>query len=152
MIGWHIKILWGYFHVLLFLTIFSSSSYIYLFSLLLDQLYPGQSFSIQSEIKDLLIMENIGTDHKGYIYVYASDNLCSQINKLVLNRDRVRNTEMQHAKKLWLDPYRETWKTSLSTFCSWSDNLPNFLRVHFVTLCTYASCFNFIYAFIFYFQ
>ena len=96
----------------------SSSSNIYLLSLLLDQLYPGQSFSIQSEIKDLLKMENIGTDHKGYIYVYASDNLCSQINKLVSNRDKVINTKMQLAKKFWLDPYRETGITSLSTSCS----------------------------------
>jgi ribonuclease HI len=60
------------------------SSHIYLFSPLLDQLYPRQSFPIQFEIKDLLKMENIGTNHKEYIYVYASDNLCSQINKLVL--------------------------------------------------------------------
>ena len=64
----------------------SSSSNIYLLSLLLDQLSPGQSFSIQSEIKDLLKMENIGTYQKEYIYVYASDNLCSQINKLVSKR------------------------------------------------------------------
>ena len=95
-----------------------SSLNIYLLSLILDQLYPGQYFSIQSEIKDLLKMENIGTDHKGYIYVYASDNLCSQINKLVLKRDRVRKTEEKHAHKLWLDPYRETWITSLLTSCS----------------------------------
>ena len=95
----------------------SFSSNIYLLSLLLDQLSSGSSVSIQSEIKDLLKMANIGTDHKGYIYVYASDNICSQINKLVSNRDRVRNTKMQHAKMFWLDPYKETWKTSLSTFC-----------------------------------
>jgi hypothetical protein len=61
----------------------SFPSNINLLSLLLDQLSLGQSFSIQSEIKDLLKTENIGTNHKGYIYVYASDNLCSQINKLV---------------------------------------------------------------------
>ena len=90
------------------------SSNIYLLPLLLDQLYPRQSFSIRPETKDLLKMENIGTDHKGYIYVFASDNLCSQINKLVLKRDRVRNTKEKHAHKLWLDPYRETWRTSLS--------------------------------------
>ena len=47
----------------------SFSSNIYLLSLLLDQLSLGQSFSIQSEIKDLLKMENVGTDHKKYIYV-----------------------------------------------------------------------------------
>ena len=61
----------------------SFSSNIYLLSLLLDQLSLGQSFPIQSEIKYLLKIENIGTDHKEYIYVYASDNLCSQINKFV---------------------------------------------------------------------
>ena len=60
-------------------------------------------------------MENIGTDQKEYIYVYASDNICSQINKLVLKRGRVRKTKKKRAHKLWLDPYRETWKTSLST-------------------------------------
>jgi hypothetical protein len=42
----------------------NSSSNIYLLSLLLDQLYLGQTFSIQSEIKDLLLVANIGTDHK----------------------------------------------------------------------------------------
>lgn len=76
----------------------SFSSNIYLLSLLLDQLYLGQSFSIQSEIKDLLKMENIGTDHKGYIYVYTSNNLCSQINKLVSKWDKARRTKMKHAK------------------------------------------------------
>ena len=93
----------------------SFSSHIYLLSPLSDQLYPGQYFPIQSEIKDLLKMENIGTDHKEYIYDYASDNLCSQIYKLVSKRERVRKTKKNHAHKLWLDPYRETWKTSLST-------------------------------------
>ena len=96
----------------------SFSSHIYLLSPLSDQLYPRQSFSIQSEIKDLLKIENIGTDHKGYIYVYASDNICSQINKLVSKRDRVRKTRKKHTRKFWLDPYREAWKTSWSTFCS----------------------------------
>jgi hypothetical protein len=96
----------------------SFTSNIYLLPLLLDQLYPSQYFSIQSEIKDLLKMENIGTDHKGYIYVYALDNLFYQINKLVSNRDRVRKTAMQNPKKFWLDPYRETWITSLLTSCS----------------------------------
>jgi hypothetical protein len=96
----------------------SFSSNIYLVSLLLDQLYARQSFSIQSEIKDLLKMRNIWIDHKRYIYVYASDKLCSQINKLVSNRERVRKTKKKHAHKLWLDLYMETWKTSLSTFCS----------------------------------
>ena len=96
----------------------SFPSNIYLLSLLLHQISLGQSFSIQSKMKDLLKMTNIGTNHKGYIYVDASDNLCSQINKLVSNRDRVRKTEMQHAKMFWLDPYRESWITSLSTLCS----------------------------------
>ena len=63
---------------------------------------------LRSSIKDLLKMENIGTDHKEYIYVYASNHLCPQINKLVSKQDNVRKTKMQHAKMLWLDPYRET--------------------------------------------
>jgi hypothetical protein len=96
----------------------SFPSDIYLLSLLLDQLSLGQYFSIQSEIKDLLKMENIGTDHKGYVYVDASENICSQINKLVLNQDRVRKIEMNHVIKFWLNPLRETWKTSLSISCS----------------------------------
>ena len=120
----------------------SFSSHIYLLLPLSDQFTPGQSFSIQSKIKDLLKMENIGTDHKWYIYAYTSYNLCPQINKLVSKRDRVRKTKMQHAHKFWLDPYRETWKTSLSTSCSWSDDLPNYLRVA-VTYCTYALWFQF---------
>lgn len=90
------------------------SSHIYLLSPLSDQLYPGQSFPIQFEIKDLLKMENIRTDHKEYIYDYASDNLCSQIYKLVSKRERVKKTKKKHAHKLWLNPYRETWINSLS--------------------------------------
>lgn len=86
----------------------SFPSNIYLLSLLLDQISRGKSFSMQSETKDLLKMDNIGTDHKEYSYVDALDNLCFQINKLVLNRDRVGKTEMNHAKMLCLDPYRET--------------------------------------------
>ena len=78
----------------------SFSSHIYLLSPLSDQLYPGQSFPIQSEIKDLLKMENIGTDHKEYIYDYASDNLCSQIHKLVSKQERIRKTKQKHAHKL----------------------------------------------------
>ena len=35
-------------------------------------------------------MKNIGIDHKGYVYIDALDNMCSQINKLVSNRDRVK--------------------------------------------------------------
>ena len=99
----------------------SFSSHIYLLSPLSDQLYLGQSFSIQSEIKDLLIMANIGTDHKEYICVYPLDNICSQINKLILKWERVRKNKKRHAHKLWLDPYKETWKTSLSTilFLKW---------------------------------
>jgi hypothetical protein len=91
------------------------SLHIYLLLPLSDQFFLGQSLSIQFEIKDLLIMANIGTNHKEYIYVYASENICSQINKLVSKWERVRKTKEKHAHKLWLDPYRETWKTSLST-------------------------------------
>ena len=68
----------------------SFPSNIYLFSLLLDQLSPRQSISIQFEIKDLFKMENIATGHKGYIYVYASDHICSQISKLVSKWDKVK--------------------------------------------------------------
>ena len=119
----------------------SFSSNIYLLSLLLDQIYPGQSFHIQSEIKDLLKMESIRTDH-----VYTSGNISSQINNLVSNRDKVIKTKKKHAQNFWLDSYRETWKTSLSISRSWSDDLPNFLRVVFVILCTYAFLFNFFHA------
>ena len=42
----------------------SFSSNIYLLSPLSDQFSLGQPFSIQSEIKDLLIMENTGIDNK----------------------------------------------------------------------------------------
>ena len=59
---------------------------------------------------------------------------------------------MQHAQKFWLDPYGKTWKTSLPIFCSWSDDLPNCMWVVFVTFCTYAFWFTFIYAFVFKFQ
>ena len=59
---------------------------------------------------------------------------------------------MPHAQKLWLDPYRETWKTSLSIICFWRDDLPNYLQVVFVPFCTYAFWFTFIYAFVFQFQ
>jgi hypothetical protein len=89
-------------------------SHIYLLSPLSNQLYPGQSFPIESEIKDLLKIENIGTDHKEYIYDYASDNLGSQIHKLVSKWERVRKTKKKHTHKLWLNPYRETWINSLS--------------------------------------
>ena len=92
----------------------SFSSHIYLLSPFSDQLYLGQSFSIQSEIKDLLKMENIGTDKKEYICVYPSDNICSQIHKLVSKQERVRKTKKKHAHKLWLNSYRETWINSLS--------------------------------------
>ena len=55
-------------------------------------------------------MANISTDQKEDLHVYASDNILSQINNLVSNRDKVRKTKMKQAQKLWLDPYRETWK------------------------------------------
>ena len=63
-------------------------------------------------------MKIIGTDHKEDIYVHASDNIFSQINKLVLNWDKVRKTKMGHAQNIWLNPYRETWNPSLSIPCS----------------------------------
>ena len=96
----------------------SSSPNIYLLSLLLDQFSPGQSFVMQSQIKDLLKMENKNSDQKEDLHVYTSDNLFSQINNLVSNREKVRKTKMEYAQKLWLDPYRDTWKTSLSISCS----------------------------------
>ena len=65
-----------------------SSLNVYLLSILLDQFSPRQS-SMQSQIKDLLKMENISTGH-----VYELDNLFSQINNLVLNRDNVIKTKM----------------------------------------------------------
>ena len=143
MIGWHIKNSLGIFSCSFVPDKkLSFSSNIYPLPLLLDQLYLGQSFSIQSEIKDLLKMENIGTDQKDHIYVYASDNICSQINKLVSKRGRVRKTKEKHAHKIWLDHHRETWITSLSTFCSWSDDLPYYLRV-VVTYCRYTLWFQF---------
>ena len=46
---------------------------IYLLSFLLDQFYPGKYFSIQYQIKKLLKMENIRTDHKVDIHLYAPD-------------------------------------------------------------------------------
>ena len=85
------------------------SSNVYLSSLFLAQFSPRQSFVMQSQIKELLKMENISTDH-----VYASNNLFSQIKNLVSNQDKVRKTKMKHAQKLWLDPYKEIWKSSLS--------------------------------------
>lgn len=38
-------------------------------------------------------VENISTDH-----VYALNNLCSEINNLVSDRDKVINTMMKHAQ------------------------------------------------------
>ena len=70
---------------------------IYLLSLLLDQFSLGQYFAIKSQIKDLLKTENISANHKEELHVYASDNLCSQINNLVLNRDKVRKTKKRNA-------------------------------------------------------
>ena len=43
-------------------------------------------------------MDNTGIDHKGYIYAYASYNICSQIKKLVSKQDKVRKTKMKHEK------------------------------------------------------
>ena len=88
---------------------FSLSPNIYSSSLLLAQISQGQSFVIQFQIKYLLKMGNISTDHKEELHVYASDNIFSQISNLVSNQDKVRKTKMRNAQKLWLDPYRETW-------------------------------------------
>ena len=96
----------------------SFSTNIYSLSLILAQIAQGQSFVIQFQIKYLLKMGNIHIDHKEELHVYASDNLCSQISNLVSNQDKVRKTKMRHAQKLCLDPYGETWKTSLSRPCS----------------------------------
>ena len=70
---------------------------IYLFSLLLDQFSLGQYFPIQSQINDLLKMENINIDCREDFHVYTSDDLCSQINNLVSNQDKVTKTKMKHA-------------------------------------------------------
>ena len=82
------------------------SQNIYSLSLLLAQISQGQFVVIQFQIKDF--------DHKEELHVYASNNLCSQISDLVSNWDKVIKTKMRHAQKLWLDPYKETWKTSMS--------------------------------------
>ena len=59
-------------------------------------------------------MEYIITNNKEDLHANTSDNLFSQIGNLVSNQDKVKKTKMRNAHKLWLDPYRETWKTSLS--------------------------------------
>jgi hypothetical protein len=84
----------------------SLSLNVYLSSLLLDQSTQGQSFDVtQSQIEE-------------EVHVYASGKPCFQISSLVSNWDKVRKTKRKHAQNLWLDPYRETWKTSLSMPCS----------------------------------
>ena len=97
----------------------SLSPNIYLSSLLLPQYSKGQYFNvIQSQIKDFLKVANKSKDPKEEFHVYASGNLCSKISNLVLNWEKVKKTKRKHAQKIWLDPYRETWKTSLSMPCS----------------------------------
>ena len=39
---------------------------------------------MRAQIKDLLQMENLSIDHKAGLHAYISDNLSSQISKLVL--------------------------------------------------------------------
>lgn len=96
----------------------SFSSHIYLLLPLSDQFFPEQSFSIQSKIKDLLKMENIGTDQKEYIYVYASENICSQINKLVLKKGRVKNTKRNMLISFGLIPTGRFGKPPYQQSCS----------------------------------
>ena len=92
----------------------SLSQNIYLSSLLLAQSTQGQSFNvIQSQIKDFLKVADKSNDPKAKFYVYASGNLCSQVSNMGSNWDKVRKTKRKHTQKLWLDPYRETLKTSL---------------------------------------
>ena len=130
MIRWHTKILWGYFHfILFFLTkrlIFSQN------------IFLGQSFVKRSQIKNSLQMENLSIDHKVGLHAYISDNLGSQIHKLVSRWERVRKNKKKHAHKLWLNPYRETWINSLSIILLlkwWLTKLP---EGSFVTYYTYA--------------
>ena len=104
-------------------------------------------FAIQYQIKHLLKMENISTSHKEELHVHPFNNIFSQIGNMVSNEDKVRKTKVRNSQNIQLNPYRETWKTSPSRPCSYSDYLTNCTQVFFVTFCTYAFCFNFIYAF-----
>jgi hypothetical protein len=42
-----------------------------------------ESFVNTSQIKDLLQMDNLSTDHKAGLHAYTLDNLSSQFSKLV---------------------------------------------------------------------
>ena len=84
----------------------SLSLNICLFSLSLTQSSQGKYFdAIHSQIKE-------------ETHVYASGNPCFQISNLVSNWGKVGKTKRKHAQNIWLHPYRETWKTSLSIPCS----------------------------------
>ena len=115
----------------------SLSQNIYLSSLLLAQFSQGQSFNvIQSQIKDFLKVANKINDHKEEFQVYAYGNLCFQISIIVSNWDKSNKTKWKHTQfqKLWLDPYMETWTTSLSMHFSWSDVLLNYLQAVFCNI------------------
>ena len=89
----------------------SISPNIYLPSLVLSQYAQGQSFNvIQSQIKYFL------KDPKTKFHVYACGNLCFQISNLVSNWDKANKAKQKHMQfqKIWIEPYKETWKTSLS--------------------------------------
>ena len=93
---------------------------IYLSSLLLDQSCQGKSFDvIQSQIKDILKVANKSSDLKREFHVFAFGDLCFQISNLVPNSKKVSKAKRKHTiSKAWIDPYTETWKTSLSMHCS----------------------------------
>ena len=76
--------------------------------------------AIQSQIKDFLKVANKSSDPKEEFHVYAFGTLCFQINNMVSNWDRVSKAKGKHTQfqKVWPDPYKETWKTSLSIPCS----------------------------------
>jgi tetrahydromethanopterin S-methyltransferase subunit H len=47
-------------------------------------------------------MENLSIDHKVGLHAYISDNLGSQIHKLISRWESVRKNKKKHAHKLWL--------------------------------------------------
>ena len=81
-------------------------------------------------------MEIKSNDSKEKFHVYASGNLCFQISNLELNWDKDSKAKGKHKQfqKVCLDPYGDTWKTSMSIHYPWSDVLLNFLWVFFYNI------------------